>query len=233
MLVPGKHYSMPARHVLIPPGTRFSEWTIIRKSPPTKFDHRGDEVHCYLVRCSCGTKALRDLHTLKRGRSQSCGCKKTTLMLATMNARGITRRTHGMSKSLAYARYHAMLSRCYRPADKNYHHYGGRGITVCERWLGGFEAFYADMGDAPDGMSIDRIDVDGNYSPDNCRWVDVMTQHTNKRNTVFVTLAGERVSMSEACRRIGCDRSAPNKLRRKEGLTHQEAIDFLAMSSLL
>jgi len=223
---------MPARHVPAQPGTRFGEWTILRKGA-SKFDRRGDEVHCYLVRCSCGTKAVRDLHTMRRGRSRSCGCRKADLDLATKLERGTTRRTHGMSETLAYARYHAMLSRCYRPADKNYRHYGGRGIIVCERWLSGFEAFYADMGDAPEGMSIDRIDVNGNYSPENCRWVDSLTQHTNKRNTIFVIVSGEKVSVSEACRRLGCNRRTPNYLRRKLNLTHQAAIDHIAMSSLL
>lgn len=137
-------------------------------------------------------------------------------------------KTHGLSKSRAYYRYHAMIERCYKPANKDYHNYGARGIRVCKRWLNSFQAFYDDMGEAPPGMSIDRINANGHYTPRNCRWADNNTQALNSRTTIRVTLDGEVMSVSAACRRLGREVSVPNSLREARGFTHQQAIDFLS-----
>lgn len=82
-----------------------------------------------------------------------------------------------------YGVYHAMIGRCTRPTDKRYADYGGRGITVCDRWRDDFWAFVADMGDRPEGHSLDRIDNDRGYSPDNCRWATAHEQRVNRRPT--------------------------------------------------
>jgi hypothetical protein len=127
-----------------------------------------------------------------------------------------------------YYRYNAMKERCYRPSNRDFPNYGGRGIVVCDRWLQSFRAFVDDMGEPGPNMSLDRIDVNGNYTPENCRWVDAKTQATNKRNAIMVTLRGEVMSVAEACRRLNRDGTTPNSLRRSRGFTHQQAIDFLA-----
>lgn len=85
-----------------------------------------------------------------------------------------------MSRTRIYSVWRAMVSRCTKPQDKNYHHYGGRGISVCDWWLD-FANFLADMGEAPPGRSLDRIDNDGNYEPGNCRWATSAEQHANRR----------------------------------------------------
>lgn len=99
------------------------------------------------------------------------------------------RLTHGKSKSPVFFVWSGMVQRCINPNNAKYADYGGRGIAVCERWQS-FESFYADMGDRPAGMSLDRIDNDGPYSPENCRWATRAQQARNTRRTILVTSDG-------------------------------------------
>lgn len=96
----------------------------------------------------------------------------------------------------------SMVERCENPNSKSYKNYGGRGIAVCERWKE-FANFEADMGLRPDGMSLDRKDNDGPYSPDNCRWATRTEQSSNRRNCIFVDCDGDQVTLREYCRRKG------------------------------
>lgn len=88
---------------------------------------------------------------------------------------------HGMTKSKEYSAWHHMKDRCLNPNDANYGIYGGRGIKICDKWIDSFLKFYEDMGDRPEGTSLDRIDVNGNYEPSNCRWANSVTQARNQR----------------------------------------------------
>ena len=90
-------------------------------------------------------------------------------------------KTHGMTNTAIYGTYHRMLQRCYNPRHPKFFNYGGRGISVCARWLNSFEAFYEDMGDIPPKHSLDRINVNGNYCPENCRWATASQQCANRR----------------------------------------------------
>lgn len=127
-------------------------------------------------RCSCPEANERIVRAgnLNNGATKSCGCLQRKL------ARDANVK-HGMSKSRDHASWRAMTLRCTNPKTINFERYGGRGITICERWLNSFEAFYEDMGPRPEGMTLDRKDPNGNYELGNCRWATQSVQAHNRR----------------------------------------------------
>lgn len=143
----------------------------------------------WVCACNCGREVRVRGHSLQSGDTKSCGCfaKAQTALRST---------THGMSKTAIYRTWRCMLSRCYYVKDKCYNIYGGRGVVVCNRWKDSFENFYADMGDRPSNRhSLDRIDSNGNYCPENCRWATPIEQANNRRNTIRVCIDGVSKSL--------------------------------------
>lgn len=145
------------------------------------------------VRCDCGTVKSVSGQNLRRGEIVSCGCYVRELAKARMTR---VNTKHGKTYTPAWFTWSSMLSRCSNPESRSYPGYGGRGITVCARWSS-FENFALDMGERPDGMTIERIDNDKGYEPGNCRWATMTEQNRNKRDTRKLTFDGRTMSTAD------------------------------------
>jgi hypothetical protein len=183
-------------------GKRFGRWVALCYIPGTRTPRTAGK---WRVQCDCGAAKEVRTRLLTTGLSTSCGCY----------ARELTKEracTHGMTNSPEFQSWTAMRKRCGYSKHPKYHRYGGRGITVCPEWAS-FERFYADMGSRPAGTSLDRIDLDADYEPSNCRWVAVQEQSMNRDIVKRAVAAGtSRTFYPDGTRR---DRKRPYKPRRK------------------
>jgi hypothetical protein len=166
--------SPPSVHV----GERYGRLTVLELA--TERDNRKNR-H-WRCKCDCGAiRVVRSNH-LRSGDTVSCGCHAAD---ASRIRTGDRARRHGHTigkPSRTYNSWTNMIARCTRPNTPWFHLYGGRGITVCDRWRN-FDAFLQDMGERPEGRTLDRIDPDGNYEPDNCRWATPSEQNLNRRRS--------------------------------------------------
>lgn len=170
-----------------------------------------------LCLCDCGVTCWRDRGNVRRGATRSCGCYKRERIMP-------LRRTHGMFGTAEYRAWAAIKTRCYNQKSKDFPRWGGRGITVCDRWLHSFMAFYEDMGPRPEGAtSIDRKDSNGPYSPDNCRWATWADQARNTGQNVWVMFGGERTKLVDLAAKYGV-RSADLRRRLRLGWSIEKAI---------
>jgi len=183
------------RNLEIPVGAVFGRLTVIGPAISTAHHRRIPVV------CACGELLAPAATGLRRGNNRSCGCLKLEKSIARiLLARKPKKYPAGSERSVGV--WKQMLDRCSNPQNKFWHRYGGRGIAVSESWLN-FDSFYADMGTAPKGYHLDRIDNDGPYCKENCKWVTVADSLKNRSLTLWVTYQGEKLSLKELSVRLG------------------------------
>ncbi len=166
--------------VMIEPETVFGKWTIVKRVQKPK-GLTGTAAY-YLCRCECGKESIVTGNALRSGHSTACkSCGYSRVGILDHNYKhGHTHIGGKVNHSTTYKTWASMKQRCLNPKHPKYEYYGGRGITVCDRWKDSFINFLSDMGERPLDMTIDRIENDGNYELGNCQWADAITQANNR-----------------------------------------------------
>lgn len=179
-------------------GRRFGKLTVIEQGPTYYTPKRQSQLQ-WRCQCDCGGETVVRGGQLRLGRVKSCGCLHIEALLARSVTHGQSR---GGKRTKAYSAWKNMHTRCYNPNHVDWHSYGGRGIAVAPQWRS-YEQFYADMGDPPEGCSLDRIDFNGDYCAANCRWATFAEQSRNTRQNVWVTYKGRRMVLADAAHEAG------------------------------
>ncbi len=171
-------------------GQTFNRWTVIRRAE----SRSGKTV--WFCRCACGTERIVVGSDLVANKSKSCGCWRRE---ASSKRAKVINRTHGDTGKRLHVIWLGLSRRCYNLNDPNYRLYGGRGIKVCDEWRDCYVVFreWALANGYSDNLTLDRIDVNGNYEPANCRWVTMKVQQNNRRNNHVITWNGQKHNISE------------------------------------
>ena len=177
-------------------GQKFGRLTVVR------FDHKENGRKYYLCQCDCGNFKIVSNHSLKSGNTKSCGCLHKEILIQ----RNKDNRIHHPENERLLRIWRAMLHRCYKETDEHYDHYGGRGIKVCDDWHD-FETFqkWALANGYADNLTIDRLDGNKDYCPENCSWATMTVQNNHKSDTKWLTYKGKTQSLSDWCRELGLD----------------------------
>ena len=199
-------------------GDKFGKLTIIREVEPN-ITPCGTKQRKFLCKCECGNEVVRIMQTLLRGAKTSCGCDTSSYIQKYFNKE---------SKSFLYSTWIGIRQRCNNPNNSSYKNYGGRGVSICKEWNDDFLAFqkWSKENGAQVGLQIDRIDVNGNYEPSNCRWVDTITQANNKRSNRVIEYRGEKHTVMEWSRKTGVKESVIRSRIDKYGCTIGQALGY-------
>lgn len=198
-------------------GKRFHSLVVIDrcnvKSPSGKIQ--------WICECDCGSCLNVVTQHLVSGNTKTCGCGKVDRV----RQLGKLNKKHGLTKSVEYKIWIGMKGRCFNPKYENYSNYGARGITVCERWRDSFELFIKDLGPRPSPVhSLDRIDPDGDYEPDNCRWATAEEQANNRRKNRKHEFNGQLLTIPQIARINGIAVATLESRIRRDGLSIEDAI---------
>lgn len=178
-------------------GMKFNRLTVCER-----VENKGEGVKAkaqWKCLCECGNTTIVGSSSLRRGNTKSCGCLKIEANIANGKKLNFI---HGMDRTLTHNTWTSMLQRCNYPQHKSYDLYGGRGITVCDRWMD-FRNFYADMGDRKPGFSLDRINNGKGYYPENCRWATSFEQQNNRRDNIWISAFGRNETIANWSREVG------------------------------
>lgn len=184
----------------------------------TVTEYAGKDKHgksLWVCACNCGNTVTTLANSLVLGKTVSCGCSK--------KVNGQNRRKPYRNTAL-YRKYWSMIDRCCHPTSKAWKRYGGRGITVCDRWKESFDAFVSDMGVPEPKMTLERIDNNKGYSPENCRWATMQEQQRNRRDTVRITFNGKTKCIAEWAKELNVTPQAIS-YRIKAGYLPKEIIE--------
>lgn len=203
-------------------GKKFNKLTVVSYYGKWK-----DGSHAYNCKCDCGKNTVAGESHLEKGRKKSCGClKKENAPIIAIN------RTHGLSGTPEYTCWVSIKARCYNSNSTRYAYYGERGIKMSAEWFNSFEQFLSDMGEKPTPKhSIERDDVNGDYSKGNCRWVTAMEQSYNKRDTIWIPYDGRMWNTDEFQKAFGIDRKHYFYHMKRKGA--DGAVDFFIKSGKL
>jgi hypothetical protein len=188
-------------------GQKYQRLTVIKFVELSKY---GAIWEC---KCDCGNIKNVKSGDLRSGNTNSCGCYMKDRIKETNTKHKATE--NGIITG-TYRSWRTMKARCYQKSTINYKEYGGRGIEVCERWRNSFENFLEDMGERPEGYSIERKDFNGNYEPSNCCWIPFNHQSKNTRSNKYVILNGEKMIQSEASRLLNIPQRTISEWRKRQ-----------------
>lgn len=190
-------------------GKRFGKWLAINPAPK-----RG-KIYFWNCQCDCGICREVSGSALRHNESLSCGCDKAEKMKAAIT-------THGKSRAGVYSSWNSMMGRCYNESHTHFNFYGAAGVSVCSEWQS-FEGFFADMGDRPEGCTIDRIDNNLGYQRGNCRWATKKEQANNRRNSKPIECFGLSMNVRDWSKATGIPwQTIDGRLRR--GWTAEKAV---------
>jgi hypothetical protein len=186
----------------------------------------------WLFKCDCGAEVARELWNVRCGNTSSCGCLHTEVTKRVKTIHGHRVKAQGKSSRTLKAYQHAK-SRCFCPTNNKYYLYGARGITMCAEWANEFSAFLRDMGEAPPGKTLDRIDTNGNYEPGNCRWATPREQSRNLRKNIIVEHEGQRMILKDFAALMGVNYLLLYKRFRRGQTPHMAALALQRSKNLM
>lgn len=192
-------------------GERFNKLVVLKR-----LENEPNGVAKWLCRCDCGKETVVRGSNLKSGAVKSCGCLKYA-----------PKNTNHLSKTSLYRVFANMKIRCYNKNSKSFKNYGGRGIKICDEWLAGFENFYnwALQNGYKKGLTIERINNDGDYAPSNCKWITKSEQPKNRTNCLKITYNGKTQILKEWCDELNLDYKLIHGRIRSKGWTFERAIN--------